>query len=127
MSTTRVLQVVLQLVVQSAVGLVRAVDRDDAEHLVIVAAQHPRLDEPVPDDVVQTVGQVADPVAGLVGLGGGDLRQDAVEQRVTGRSRIGDHNVRVAGGEALLQHQVEEQGSAETQVEMRGVDQRPAG
>ena len=98
----RVAQVPDQLVVQPTVGLVRAVDRDDVQDPMIVALEDADVDQAVLHGPVRTPAEVTHPVVRPVRSARfGDGSQRTVQQRLAGRTLLGEVHLLVDEGDPL--------------------------
>ena len=124
----RVTQVSDQLMVQPTVGLVRAVHRNDVQDPMIIALEDADVDQAVLHGAVRTPAEVTHPVVRAVRSARlRDGSQGTVQQRLAGRTVLGESHLLVGMADPLPERQVEQQRTTEPQVEVGDVDQRAAG
>ena len=113
--------------VQASVGLVCAVDRDDMQDPLVLATQDADVDQGGVERPDAPPAEVADPVVGFMRSRlTGDLGQGGVQQWLSGRRLVDGGHVPVDDCDVPLQAEVEQQRSAQPQIEVGRVDEQPA-
>ena len=98
----RFAQVSDQLMVQPTVGLVRAVNRDDVQDPMIIALQDADVDQAVLHGAVRTPAEVTHPVVRAVRSARlRDGSQGTIQQRLAGRTFLGEVHLLVGEGDPL--------------------------
>ena len=102
-------------------------DRNDLQDPVVLATQDADLDQTVLNGPIRPPADVTDPVVGFMRSGlTGDLGQSGVQQWRSGRGLVDGGHVPVDDCDAPLQTKVEQQRTAQPQVDIGRVDERPA-